>query len=451
MTVSTQTAKSQYTGNGVTVAFTGSFPILAATHVTVIVTMAGVDSTKVLNTDYTISGVGGSTFTVTFGTAPANGTRVTIARSVPLTQELDLIANAALPSDQLEESYDKATMIDQQTNEAIARSLRFPVSDAAALVSELPTAALRAGKVIAFDADGDVIVSTEDLDDIEGSITAAAASAAAAAASASAASGDADDAETARIAAEAAEAAAVAAAASVPSFPIDPADTTFAATARVLGRKTTGAGTGEEVTISELLDFIGSAAQGDILYRGASGWARLGAGTSGQFLKTLGAAQNPAWDTLPSSVPDLIYLRNEQTAGTAGGGVTNGTWNTCILNTEVFDTGGHCSLSSNQFTLAAGTYEVFALVPLKDTEQSKLRIRNTTDSTTLCVGTSAYLVNPVGSAVPVTMVGRFTVAASKALEFQAYTNALVATSGQGLAAGGSEVEVYAQVWLKKVA
>jgi hypothetical protein len=53
-------------------------------------------------------------------------------------------------------------------------------------------------------------------------------------------------------------------------------------------------------TLSEILDFIGSAAQGDILYRGASSWARLGAGTSGQFLKTLGTGANPAWGNVTS-------------------------------------------------------------------------------------------------------------------------------------------------------
>ncbi|MBI2921502.1 MAG: hypothetical protein HYY18_10510 [Planctomycetes bacterium] len=72
----------------------------------------------------------------------------------------------------------------------------------------------------------------------------------------------------------------------------------LSATSRVLGRKTAGAGIVEECTLSEVLDFIGSAAQGDILYRGASGWARLAAGTSGQFLKTQGAAANPAWATV---------------------------------------------------------------------------------------------------------------------------------------------------------
>lgn len=66
-------------------------------------------------------------------------------------------------------------------------------------------------------------------------------------------------------------------------------------TQRALGRNTAGAGDAEEVTLTQLLDWIGSAAQGDILYRGASGWERLGAGTTGHFLKTLGAGANPAW------------------------------------------------------------------------------------------------------------------------------------------------------------
>ena len=50
---------------------------------------------------------------------------------------------------------------------------------------------------------------------------------------------------------------------------------------------------GGKILISSLI--IGSEAQGDIIYRAASAWARLGAGTSGQFLKTQGAAANPVW------------------------------------------------------------------------------------------------------------------------------------------------------------
>jgi hypothetical protein len=67
------------------------------------------------------------------------------------------------------------------------------------------------------------------------------------------------------------------------------------ATSRLLGRKTAGSGDVEECTLSEALDFVGSAAQGDILYRNATGWARLPAGTAGQYLYTQGAGANPLW------------------------------------------------------------------------------------------------------------------------------------------------------------
>lgn len=86
------------------------------------------------------------------------------------------------------------------------------------------------------------------------------------------------------------------------------------ATSRVLGRKTAGAGDPEELTLSELLDFIGSAAQGDILYRGASGWARLGAGTSGYVLRTNGAGANPSWAAV-GTVPGSTWF----TGGTGDG------------------------------------------------------------------------------------------------------------------------------------
>ncbi len=80
------------------------------------------------------------------------------------------------------------------------------------------------------------------------------------------------------------------------------------ATSRVLGRKTAGAGDTEELTFSEVLDFVGSAAQGDIIYRNATAWVRLGAGTSGHFLQTQGTGANPQWATpAGGSVSDAAY------------------------------------------------------------------------------------------------------------------------------------------------
>jgi len=80
--------------------------------------------------------------------------------------------------------------------------------------------------------------------------------------------------------------------------------------------------------------------QGDILYRDGSGLQRLGAGTSGQFLKTSGTGANPVWAsaggglqsiqsftlsgtyTKPSGISKIrVYITG---GGGAGGGNTNG-------------------------------------------------------------------------------------------------------------------------------
>lgn len=62
---------------------------------------------------------------------------------------------------------------------------------------------------------------------------------------------------------------------------------------RVLGR-TSGAGPAQELTASQVLDFVGST-QGQLVYRGASNWTVLNPGTAGQALLTGGPAANPAW------------------------------------------------------------------------------------------------------------------------------------------------------------
>ena len=56
--------------------------------------------------------------------------------------------------------------------------------------------------------------------------------------------------------------------------------------------------------------------QGDVLYYNGTNWVRLAAGTTGQFLKTLGASSNPVWATPPSAAPgDGIPAPAGQTLG----------------------------------------------------------------------------------------------------------------------------------------
>ncbi len=67
------------------------------------------------------------------------------------------------------------------------------------------------------------------------------------------------------------------------------------ANARLIGRATSGTGVPEALTLSQVLDFIGSAARGDVLVRGASTWARLAAGADGSHLRAAGAGADLAW------------------------------------------------------------------------------------------------------------------------------------------------------------
>jgi len=68
----------------------------------------------------------------------------------------------------------------------------------------------------------------------------------------------------------------------------------ISASQRVLGRNTAAAGVTEEVTLSQLLDWAGSA-QGTVLFRGASGWTALGPGTLGQLLRSGGTGADVSW------------------------------------------------------------------------------------------------------------------------------------------------------------
>lgn len=92
------------------------------------------------------------------------------------------------------------------------------------------------------------------------------------------------------------------------------AATGFSATAKVIGRKTAGAGAGEELSPSELLDLVGTAEQGDILYRGTSAWALLPhALTAGMHLMSGGHAANPSWGDW---VPEINFTATPASTST---------------------------------------------------------------------------------------------------------------------------------------
>lgn len=68
-----------------------------------------------------------------------------------------------------------------------------------------------------------------------------------------------------------------------------------------------GGGTGATTNTAAFNALSPLTTQGDVLYRDGSNNVRLGPGTAGQFLKTLGAAANPAWADTVSSVALQVF------------------------------------------------------------------------------------------------------------------------------------------------
>lgn len=157
MSVTAQTPNKSHTANGVTTVFAFNFYAGAATDL--VVQFDGV--TKVLNVDYTVSGTGSdSGGSITTTTAPANGVTVTIYRDTPLERVDDFQTGGDLPADTLNLQLDRLwqAMQELQSGAKVStRSLRVPVREE---VSELPSAAGRALRLLGFDANGDVTVNT---------------------------------------------------------------------------------------------------------------------------------------------------------------------------------------------------------------------------------------------------------------------------------------------------
>ena len=112
---------------------------------------------------------------------------------------------------------------------------------------------------------------------------------------------------------------------------------------------------------------------------------------------------------------------------TDGGTFTAGAWRTRDLNHELTDEDSIVSISSNQFTLAAGNYLIVSTAPAIQVGTHQLRIYNVTDSAQVEVGQpefAGHISSGPGNVSRV--VARVSIAASKTFEIQ---HRCITTSG----------------------
>lgn len=152
MTVSSTTSRVSYSGNGSTTAFTVPFPFLANADLVVIRVVGTVQTTLTLSTDYTVTGAGGVSGTVTCTVAPAAGSTLVIYRDPTVTQLVDYTPNDPFPANTHETALDRLTMIAQRQKDLVTRSMRLSDGDVSGASTTLPTP--EANKVIGWDSGG---------------------------------------------------------------------------------------------------------------------------------------------------------------------------------------------------------------------------------------------------------------------------------------------------------
>lgn len=157
MTVSTLNNRISYAGNDVTTAFSFPNKFLQDADLVVIskVDATGVETTKTLTTDYTVTGEGADAGgTVTMLTAPATGVTLTIYRDPVKEQELDLADNDNMPAESVEESFDLATMWVQRLSDRLDRAVTLSEGFTSTFSLDLPST-LTASYLIGINAAGD--------------------------------------------------------------------------------------------------------------------------------------------------------------------------------------------------------------------------------------------------------------------------------------------------------
>lgn len=160
MTVSTTTRSAVFPGNGAADTFDYSFKVLAATDLTVqrLVNATGLVDKTYTAGEYTVTGAGTNSGSVHLLAGPlAAGYSLIVTRTVVLSQLLDIVNQTGFYPETVEDQLDRIVMGVQQVSDDAARSIKVAPGET---LDELPSAVARAGQFPAFDANGDLILSS---------------------------------------------------------------------------------------------------------------------------------------------------------------------------------------------------------------------------------------------------------------------------------------------------
>jgi hypothetical protein len=168
------TPRVSYTATSSQTAFTIPFEFFNITDLKVYKNTALMtfNSSASTNTTYKVTGTSSTTDsayefgdggTVTFGAGLTSGDIVVIVRETPIERTSDFPVNGTFDVTALNTQQDKFTSMIADVNQQSSRSLKLYDYDTVSATTFIPVKATRANKILSFDTDGNVGVSTQPL------------------------------------------------------------------------------------------------------------------------------------------------------------------------------------------------------------------------------------------------------------------------------------------------
>ena len=206
----------------------------------------------------------------------------------------------------------------------------------------------------------------------------------------------------------------------------------------------------DQITLAKLA----GGTDGQIITYDASGNpVAVGPGSDGQVLTSTGAGSPPAFENAPGGLfSSYALIEDRKSDETDGGTFTSGDWRKRDLNTEVADTDGIVSLSSNAFILGAGSYLIKWDAPAYRVDTHISRLMDITNTAVIGYGTSGMSDSSSGEVSTDFSPGaaRVTPSGNTTYEIQHQCATTKSSSGLGLAANFGQ-EVYTRVEIYKEA
>lgn len=137
MAVSTVTNRVAYQGNGSSAVFSFPYPIHAQSHLSVFiynssVTVGGIITPQVLNTDYSVQGTANaqgiypSGFNIVMNSSPNSQAVMVLFRSSIITNAFAIGQGGPIPSTAINQELDYLTLINQRLQDQVTRAVRLP-------------------------------------------------------------------------------------------------------------------------------------------------------------------------------------------------------------------------------------------------------------------------------------------------------------------------------------